>query len=91
MSKRVQVVVEDREAERFRRQAAAEGLSLSAWLRRLGRARVEAVEKQGRVESMQDLKRFWEVCDSGQSGREPDWDEHLAVMRRSRQQGGSET
>ena len=91
MSKKVQVVVDDREAERFRRQAAAEGLSLSAWLRRLGRARIEATEKKGGVDSVQDLKRFWEVCDSGQSGREPDWEEHLAVIHRSRGQGGSDT
>jgi len=85
------VVVDDREAERFRRQAASEGLSLSAWLRRLGRARIEAAERQSRVESVDDLKKFWELCDSGPGGREPDWDEHLAVIQRSRGQGNSET
>ena len=91
MSKRIQVVVDDQEAERFRRQAAAEGLSLSAWLRRLGRERLELADKEGGLHSVQELREFWKVCDSTRSGREPDWDEHLSVMRRSRRQGSSET
>ena len=91
MSKRIQVVVDDREAERFRRQAEAEGISLSAWLRRLGRERVAEAEQEEGLESVQDLKDFWKVCDSSQSGREPDWEEHLEVMRRSRGRGSSET
>lgn len=40
MSKRLQIVVEDEEHERFRKAAAREGLSLSEWVRRaLERAR----------------------------------------------------
>ena len=91
MSKRIQVVVDNQEAERFRRQAAAEGLSLSAWLRRLGRERLDTTAKKGGIDSVQDLREFWKICDSARSGCEPDWDEHLAVMRRSRRQGNSGT
>lgn len=91
MSRRIQVVVDDREAERFRRQAEAEGVSLSRWLRRLGRERVAAADREESIETVEGLKDFWTVCDSAQSGREPDWGEHLEVMRRSRSRGSSET
>ena len=91
MSKRIQVVVDDREAERYRRQAAAEGLSLSAWLRRLARERLDAAKRERGIESVRDLEELWKVCDSSQSGREPDWDEHLEVIRRSRRRGSSDT
>jgi predicted nucleic acid-binding protein len=58
---------------RPRRSATAditEGLSLSAWLRGLARQRLEAAERERRLESVEDLREFWEVCDAASSGRE---------------------
>jgi hypothetical protein len=89
MSRRIQIVIDDAECERFRSQATAEGLSLSEWFRRLGRKRLEAAARERRLDSVDDLREFWQVCDSAQSGREPDWDQHLEVMRRSRGGGPS--
>jgi len=91
MAKRIQVVVEKEEAERFRRQAAAEGLSLSAWFRGLAHARLAEASKLRDLGSVQALREFWTVCDSGEKGREPDWEEHLDIIHRSRGEGGSPT
>ncbi|MCP3980047.1 MAG: antitoxin [bacterium] len=91
MSRRIQVVVDEHEAERFRRQAAVEGMTLSGWLRKLARDRIDAAGHYGGLRSMDDLRGFWKVCDAAETGREPDWDEHLDVIARSRRRGGSET
>jgi hypothetical protein len=88
--KRVQVLVDEAEQEQFRRQAEREGLSLSAWLRRAGHERLGA--RQGRrLASLRDLKAFFRAADERETGREPDWEEHEAVIARSRASGQSGT
>jgi hypothetical protein len=80
---RVQVLLAEEERERFRRQAEREGLSLSAWLRRAGQDRLRS--RQGRrISTVRELREFFREI-------EPDWEEHLAVMARSRASGGSGT
>lgn len=87
---RVQVLLEEAEREQFRRQAEREGLSLSAWLRRAGQERLRS--RQGRrISTVRELREFFRDVDTREKGREPDWDEHLAVMARSRASGGSGT
>jgi len=88
--KRVQVLVDAAEEERFRRQAEREGLSLSAWLRRAGQERLEA-KGERRITSLRDLKAFFRAVDARERGREPDWEQHEGVISRSRASGQSGT
>jgi hypothetical protein len=86
--RRIQVLVGEGEQEQFRRQAEREGLSLSAWLRRAGQERLRS-RRGRRISTMRELREFFREIDTREKGREPDWDEHLAVMARSRASGAS--
>lgn len=89
---RIQVLLSPEEKEAFKRAAARSGLSLSAWLRQVGLAQLEASRERGRFRSAEDLTGFFRTC-AGHHGstREPDWSEHLETIRRSRSEGSSET
>ena len=86
MSTRVQIVMDEVEREAFRRAAAREGLSLSDWLRRAARARLEAASRP-EIRSVEQLQAFFAECDAREQGEEPDWQQHLAVMEASRASG----
>jgi hypothetical protein len=90
MAVRVQVVIDRLERERFRRQASEEGLSLSAWLREAGRQKAAARESKGKM-TLRGLRAFFKKCDAREKQREPDWEQHLAVIGRSRATGQSGT
>ena len=88
MSNRIHVVLDPAEKERFRRVAEREGKTLSEWLRNLARAHVEAHEARPRLDTPEALKAFFAECDErAGGGREPDWEEHLQVIRTSRMKG----
>lgn len=91
MATRVQVVLDEEERERFRRQAAREGMSLSAWLRRAGRERLEEQRAADAPRTLEDLRAFFTECDRREQGTEPDWHEHRMVIERSIKDGASET
>ena len=87
---RVQVLLQEAEREQFRRQVEREGLSLSGWLRHAGQERLRS--RQGRrLSTVRELREFFREVDAREKGREPDWEEHLAVMARSRASGGGGT
>ncbi len=88
--RRVQVLLEEGEQEHFRQQAEREGLSLSAWLRQAAQERLRS-RRGRRLSTQRDLRDFFRAVDAREKGREPDWDEHLAVIERSRASGGSAT
>lgn len=83
---RIQVIVDEQEREAFRARAAAEGRSLSEWLREAGRERL-ARNRPEQLRTPQDLAAFFEACDARESAPEPDWDEHLDVIAQSRTSG----
>ena len=85
MGQRVHLVLDDRDRAAFQARAAAEGRTLSEWLRLAARERLER-ERPARISSPQDLLAFFAACDLREAGREPDWEEHLAVVERSRGQ-----
>lgn len=87
MSCRVQVILSEQERESFRRLARQEGLSLSAWLRKAGVERAGALAAPKRIRTQEDLTELFGQCDEREHGREPDWEEHLEVIRRSRLEG----
>lgn len=86
MAVRIQVIVDEAEREAFRAQATAEGASLSEWLRDAGRERL-ARRQPSQLRNEEALRAFFSACDERESGREPDWDEHLRVIERSRGEG----
>ena len=87
VSKRVQVILDKGESEIFRHHAAREGLSLSAWLRAAGRARLSTVARSERLDSVEDLRSFFAACDAREGGTEPDWEQHESVIEVSRAGG----
>jgi hypothetical protein len=88
--RRIQVLLDESEQEHFRQQALREGLSLSAWLRQAGQERLRS-RRGHRLSTQRDLRDFFRAVDAREKGREPDWDEHLAVIDRSRASGSSGT
>jgi hypothetical protein len=90
MAVRVQVVVDRLERERFRRRAAEQGLSLSAWLREAGREKAAAGESKRRM-TPATLRAFFKRCAAREKDREPDWEQHREVIARSMAKGQSGT
>lgn len=82
-SSRVHIVLSAEEHARFQAQAKREGESLSEWLREAGRARLAAGER-ARLRTPADLDAFFAERDAAEPGREPDWQQHLAVIADSR-------
>lgn len=89
---RVQLVMADEDRERFVEQARREGMSLSAWLRAAARERLATRQSMKPFETAEDVEEFFRSCASleGPEG-EPEWDEHLGVINKSRGRGASGT
>jgi hypothetical protein len=83
MTTRVQVILEGEEKELVQHRARAEGLSLSSWLRRAGQEQL----RKSTMTSSADLEAFFRTCDMREVGQEPDWEEHLGVIGRSKGSG----
>ena|SRR5438105_3598538 len=88
---RVQVLIEAGEREAFRRAAEEAGKSLSGWIRDSALEKLDAVENASHFKSAAELEKFFKACRSRENEREPDWREHLRVMRESRERGFSRT
>lgn len=80
MSLRVQVVLSAEERARFHRQAARDGMSLSAWMREAAAARLAAAEAAEVEFSRANLDRLFRACDVREQGAEPDWTDHLRAI-----------
>ena len=82
---RVQLVIPDKDRDRFVRQAQSEGMTLSEWLRAAAHRRLEEQQRSYPFKSPADLKEFFRACDALEGPeREPDWQEHLTVIDKSR-------
>lgn len=89
---RVQIIIPDGDRDRFVAQARREGLTLSGWLRAAARERLAARRSADPFETEEDLEAFFRECDAIDGPeREPDWEEHLAVLRESQLSGTSNT
>ena len=87
---RVQLIIPDKDRDRFVDQARREGLTFSAWLRAAARERLEARQRTSLFESTADLERFFRACDALEGPeREPDWSERLLVIQESRGQAAA--
>ena len=88
MMARVQLIIPDEDRDRFFSQAKREGMTLSAWLRAAARECLESRQHVKHFGSPAELEAFFRECNAQAGpGREPDWEEHLAVMRESRLRG----
>lgn len=88
---RIHVLLDEEQKARYRRQAEREGKSLGAWLRDAAEQKLAAAAKTGRIETLEELRAFFQSCDAREEGPEPDWKDHLRVMDRSRGRGGEPT
>ena len=85
---RVQLVIPDADKDRFVHQARREGMSLSAWLRAAAHDRLTERQKVKRFRTVEDVRAFFNrVHAEAGPGREPDWEEHLAVINESKTRG----
>ena len=91
MTVRVQGLLDEHERDLFRRQAALDGVSLSTWLKQAGRLRLAHGQRASNLDSSQALQAFFAECDHRKPGREPDWEEHISVIRRSQTEGLADT
>ena len=87
MSLRIQVILEEEEAARFRSQALRESKSLSAWLRDAGRKMLEISSDKQPLTDPEALKKFFRKCDRREKGEEPDWAEHKRLIQEGYQKG----
>ena len=87
MSVRVQVILDEKEASRFKSQAVKESKSLSAWLRDAGNKMIEINGRQQRLTDPDSLTRFFRKIDEKANGAEPDWEDHKKLILDSYQAG----
>jgi len=86
MTTRIHILVDEADKIRYRTQAEREGKSLGAWLREAADEKLAAVYEPA-LETVEELDRFFAACDARETGTEPDWDQHRAVIERSRTEG----
>jgi hypothetical protein len=86
MTTRIHLVIDERERDAFRARAAADGMTLSEWLRAAARERLER-ERPAEIRTVADLDAFFAAQAEAESGAEPDWEQHLAVVEQSRRHG----
>ena len=85
---RVHLVMPDTDKDRYARQARREGMSLSAWLRAAAHDRLVNRKRTTRITTVEEAREFWKRCDERAGPRrEPDWEEHLAVINESKMKG----
>ncbi len=87
MSVRVQVILDETDATRFKSQAMKESKSLSAWLRDVGKKTIEMERQQQRLTDPDSLKRFFQRCNERENGVEPDWEDQKKLILDSYQAG----
>jgi hypothetical protein len=88
MSVRVQVIIDEKEAARFKSQAMKESKSLSAWLRDAGRKMLEMNQEANALKASDALRHFFQMCHDRERGREPEWEEHKRLILEGYQGGG---
>ena len=85
---RVQLIIPDKDRDRFVHQARREGMTLSGWLRAAAEERIKQRERLKPFTSSEEVREFFLAYDERESGgREPDWEEHLQTLHESKMSG----
>lgn len=87
MTTRIHIPIDDADKARYRRFAEREGKSLAAWLRAAAEDRIRHLTERPSLRTRASLEDFFAECDSREGRAEPDWEEHLRVIERSRTEG----
>lgn len=80
MSIRVQVILNEKEAARFKAQAQKESKSLSSWLRDAGKKVLNDTKRRDSLKDPTSLKAFFKECEKREKGKEPDWEEQKQLI-----------
>ena len=80
MSVRVQVILKEDEAARFKSQAIKESKSLSAWLRDAGNKLLDIERHRQSLNDPDSLKNFFQECNEREQGVEPEWEDHKRLI-----------
>jgi hypothetical protein len=80
VSQKIQVVLDEEMAARFKRQASKEAKSLSGWLRDAGTKVLAEANAQRRLSNVKNLTDFFAKINRSRKGREPDWEEHKVLI-----------
>lgn len=89
---RVQLIMPDKDRDRFVHQARSEGMTLSAWLREAAHQRLGRQQESRPFETGKDLRDFFRQCDELKGPpTEPEWEQQLQVIGQSRGRGASGT
>ena len=85
---RVQLIIPDKDRDRFVHQAYLEGMTLSGWLRAAAEERINQKERLKPFTSSEEVREFFLAYDESESsGREPDWEESLRILHESKTSG----
>jgi len=87
VSVRVQVILQEEEAARFKAKALKESKSLSAWLRDAGKKMIEMNKQTHPLTDPDSLEVFFKKCNQREHGTEPDWEEHKRLILEGFQAG----
>ncbi len=89
---RIHLIVSEPDRTRYAAAARREGLTLSAWMRAAAADRLDRRSGAESFHTEDDVWRFFADRDADAAcGREPDWEQHLEVMRTSRSRGAART
>ena len=89
---RIHLIVSEPDRTRYAAAAHREGLTLSAWLRAAAADRLDGRADAEPFRGEDDVWRFFADRDAEmECGTEPDWEQHLAVIRASRNRGAAGT
>ncbi len=92
MPRRIHLIVSEPDRTRYAAAARREGLTLSAWLRAAAAERLDRRTGTEPFHTEDDVWRFFADRDAEMGcGTEPDWEQHLAVIRASRHRGAAGT
>lgn len=89
---RIHLIVSEPDRTRYTAAARREGLTLSAWLRAAAADRMERRAGAEPFRTEDDVWQFFADRDAEMGcGTEPDWEQHLDVIRTSRGRGVART
>ena len=84
MTTRIHIPIDEADKARYRLFAEREGKSLASWLRAAAEDRIRRASEAPSLRTRESLEGFFSQCDERERHPEPEWDEHLKVIERSR-------
>lgn len=80
MSIKIQVIVDEELAAKFRSQARRESKSLSAWVREAGEEMLARDSGKESLTESESLRKFFKKINTEKKGAEPNWEEQKKLI-----------